>query len=99
MKSALSAKLADSNLMVLDGLDIDVPKTKEVSNVLSALVGASKLLVVDTNESRNFSLGVRNLPHVHFVRGESLNIYDVASHEKILMSKAAALRLQEVLGK
>lgn len=99
MKSALSAKLSENKLTVLADLAVDSPKTKEVDRILDALVGRSRLLIVDTGESRNFNLGTRNLPYVDLVRSESLNVYDVASHDQILMSKAAALRLQEVLGK
>ena len=98
MKSALSAKLAEAKLTVVADLEIPEPKTKQVVTALNALAGSAKLLIVDIGECRNFSLGARNLPGVNFVRTDNLNIYDVASHDHLLLSQAAAEKLQEVLG-
>ena len=98
MKSALSAKLAENKLIVVADLDIPEPKTRQVLAALSALAGSSSMLVVDTGESRNFSLGTRNLPGISYVRTDNLNIYDVASHDHIVLSQSAAQKLQEVLG-
>jgi large subunit ribosomal protein L4 len=98
MISALSAKLAENKLTVVDSLEIPEPKTKRVASALKVLAESPKLLIVDTGDSRNFSLGSRNLPGVSFVRTDNLNIYHVASHDHVLLSQAAVEKLQEVLG-
>ncbi len=99
MKSALSSKLAESQLTVLEDFSVAQPKTKEVQAVLSKFDLPGKVLVVDAGDQKNFYLGARNLPGVRYVRSGQLNIYEVVRSDSIFITKDALLRLQEVLSR
>jgi len=99
MKSALSAKMAGNKITVLEDLNIDQPKTKEVKSALQAFAGQGTILLVDSGNQRNFYLGARNLPKVNMVRGDQLNVYEVMNHDVLMVTKDAVMRLQEVLSR
>jgi large subunit ribosomal protein L4 len=99
MKSALSSKLAESQVTVLEDFSIPQPKTKEVKAVLKNFTLPGKLLIVDAGDQKNFYLGARNIPNVEYVRSGQLNIYEVVRSDSIFITKAALLRLQEVLSR
>lgn len=99
LKSALSEKIRQSQILVVDRLELDSHKTKEFTKVLSNLELDRKVLVVDSLENTNALLSSRNLPKVKYVPGSGVNIYDVLKYERILFTRDSILQLQEVLAK
>ncbi len=99
MRSALSAKLNENALTVVDAIAIDNPRTKEFKKILDGMGFTGKVLVVDSYENRNLDLSSRNLPKVKLVSGSSVNIYDVVNSNTLLFSKESILQLQEVLSR
>lgn len=97
VKSALSNKVLDQNLVVLEALAFDAPKTKELANVLNALSAESKTLIVTANKEENVFLSARNIPGVKVVTTEGVNVFDVLNHDKLIMTKEAAEKAGEVL--
>ena len=99
MRSALSAKLSENALMVVDAMKIDNPKTKEFKKLLEGMGSTGKVLVVDSYENRNLDLSTRNMPRVKLVSGSCVNIFDVVNSNTLLFSKESILQLQEVLSR
>jgi large subunit ribosomal protein L4 len=99
LRSALSAKLGDNCVLVVDSFKLDAPKTAQFRKVLDQLGGKRKVLVVDSGENRNLTLSSRNLPDVKLVPGTGVNIYDVVNSELLLFSREAILQVQEVLSR
>jgi len=97
LRSALAAKYQEQKLTVVDGLHPVEPKTKALSEVLRKLgVGKSVLLVSDAT-SRNLELSSRNIAHCDLVRHHAVHPYDILSHDGLVISEGAILRLQESL--
>ena len=99
LRSALSAKLGDSSVAVIDSFNLDGHKTKDFQKILTGLGGTGKVLIVDSGANRNLKLSSRNLPKVKLVPGTGVNICDVINHELLLFSKEAILQVQEVLSR
>lgn len=99
LRSALSAKLGDNSVAVIDSFNLDGHKTKDFQKILKGLGGTGKVLIVDSGENRNLQLSSRNLPKVKLVPGTGVNVYDVVNHELLLFSKEAILQVQEVLSR
>jgi large subunit ribosomal protein L4 len=97
--SALSAKLSENALTVVDSMKIDSPKTKDFHKVLKDLGFTGKVLVVDSFENKNLDLSSRNLPKVKLVSGTGVNIFDVVNSNTLLFSRESILQLQEVLSR
>jgi large subunit ribosomal protein L4 len=97
IKSALSSKVLDENILVLESLAFDAPKTKEFKDVLKALFVDSKVLIVTANLDENVALFARNLPGVTVVIADGINVLDVLNHGKLIITKAAVEKVEEVL--
>jgi large subunit ribosomal protein L4 len=97
LRSALSVKLRDGELKVVDAFGFTEPKTKGVRSVLDQLEATRKVLVVDNGENRNLQLGARNLEGVTLVESKEVTVYDLLGHELVLLSQAAATKLSEAL--
>ncbi|HHT42979.1 MAG TPA: 50S ribosomal protein L4 [Firmicutes bacterium] len=97
LKSALSAKAAAGNIVVLDQLTVREPKTKVMAGVFKAL-DVRKPLLVTAEWDKNVELSVRNIPGAVLAKSVGLNVYDVLNSEKLVMTKDAVARLEEVLG-
>jgi large subunit ribosomal protein L4 len=99
LRSALSAKLADEKLTVVDAWQLESHKTKAFRETLSRLDSATKtMLLVETQANRNLELASRNLEGVKLVAPHALQPYDLLRHDRLLLSKDAAVRLGESLG-
>ena len=100
LRSGLTLKAKNDNLVVLDSIKLDAIKTKEFTKVLDAFKANRKsLFVVDVNEEfDNAYMSARNIPGVVMTTVEGLNIYDLQNANKLFMTKAAAEKTQEVLG-
>ncbi len=99
MRCALSERLRNNELFVVDALNIESHKTKEFVKVLNNFGIERKLLVVDEGLNNNLYLSTRNIPGVKFVEVDGLNIYDVVHHNNIMFSLKAIEKVQEVLSK
>jgi large subunit ribosomal protein L4 len=97
IKSALSSKVLDENLVVLETLAFEAPKTKDFKGVLNALSVNSKALIVTADLDENVALSARNIPGVTVVTANGINVLDVLNHEKLIMTKAAVEKVEEVL--
>lgn len=96
LKSALTAKLAENQLLVIDQINISQPKTKEAAIWLKNLK-IDSALIVDDRENENLFRSVRNIPNVKAVDDEQLNIYDVLKYKWIVFSQRAFNSLVERL--
>jgi len=99
LRSALSAKLQDSKLTVVDGWALGSHKTKEFHQTLALLDGGARtVLVVENPGNRDLELASRNLQGVKIVAPAALQPYDVLRHDRLMLSKDAALHLGRSLG-
>ncbi|MEW9031120.1 MAG: 50S ribosomal protein L4 [Planifilum fimeticola] len=99
MKSALSSKVRDEELIVLDDLKMEQPKTREMVKVLGNLKADRKALVVSSTYDENVALSARNIPGVKFIQAEGLNVYDILNHDKLILTRDAVARVEEVWGR
>lgn len=98
LRSALSAKVNEENLIVLEALAFDAPKTKEFIKVLENLSIDKKALIVTAELDETVALSARNIPGVSVVTANGINVLDLAGHDKLVMTKAAVEKVEEVLG-
>ena len=93
--SALSSKVADNKIVVLDSFNLDEVKTKKFAEVMSNLK-VDKALVVIEGENKNVVLSGRNIPTVKVSATNEINTYDVLKYETLVVTKAAVEKLEEV---
>ena len=93
--SALSSKVADNKIVVLDAFNLDEIKTKKFAEVMSNLK-VDKALVVIEGENKNVVLSGRNIPTVKVSATNEINTYDVLKYETLVVTKAAVEKLEEV---
>ena len=98
LKSALSAKVLEQNFLVLDALTLDAPKTEDFKAVLAALEINKKALFVTAEVNENVVLSARNISGVTVVTAEGINVLDLLGHDKVVFTKAAVEKVEEVLG-
>lgn len=96
MKSALSSKVIDNNIIIVDELNFDEPRTKLMVQTLEALKAGKKTLVVTTNGDVNVIKSARNIPGVKPLGADSINVYDILKYETLLITRDAVARVEEV---
>ena len=98
VKSALSEKLRADELVILDQIEFDAPKTKQVVKMLDAFKADGKALIVKRKKkAANTILSARNLPGVKALTADGINIYDLVHYTKLFMTKSAVEKIEEVL--
>jgi len=97
IKSALSSKVIDNSIIVLDQLALNAPKTKDFAAILNNLKVDRKALVVTANYEDNVALSGRNIPGVKIVAADGINVRDVLVYDKLIITKEAVEKVQEVL--
>ncbi len=97
LRSALSAKLRDGELKIIQSFSLPDHKTRTMRAALERLEAGKTVLLVDNEDNRNLALGSRNLPGVRLLASRELTTYDLLGHERVLMSEAAARKLSEGL--
>lgn len=97
IKSVLSEKVAENNLVAVDALSFDAPKTKEFKQVLTSLSIDSKVLVVLETENEVAGLAARNLANVTVTTSDNVTVLDVVANDKILATQTALTQIEEVL--
>ena len=95
LKSALSSKVADSELIVFDALNIEAPKTKEMVKVLKA-VEAEKALIVLADKDETVERAAANIPGVKTTQVGTLNTYEVLKYKKLILTKDSVAKIEEV---
>ena len=95
LKSALTAKVQDNKLIVVDDLKFEAIKTKDMQNVLNNLK-AEKALVVTPAVDQNVVLSARNIPEVQTATVNTINVYDVMKHKTLVLTKDAVASIEEV---
>ncbi len=97
IKSALSSKVQENNVLVLEDLLMNAPKTKEMTSILTGLSIEKKALIVTADVNETVTLSARNIPGITVLTANSINVLDVLNHEKLVMTKAAVEKVEEVL--
>ena len=96
MKSALTSKVNNNELIVLDELVLDTPKTKEIVNMLNNLKVEKKVLIVLDETNENVVKSARNIPGVETTSVNTLNVYDILKYDNFIITKAAVEKVEEV---
>ena len=95
MKSALSAKVADQELVVFDSLQLAAPKTKEMVKVLNA-VSLEKALIVLPESDETVERAARNIPGVKTTLVGTLNPYEILKYKNLVLTSDAVKKIEEV---
>ena len=98
LRCALSAKAGGNDLLVLDSLKFDQPKTKDMIKLLAALSVDGRALVATGQPEENVIKSARNLPEIKTVPAKLLNIIDLTSYKKLLMTEEAVRQIEEMWG-
>lgn len=97
LKSALSQKVLDNEMTVLDNISMDAPKTKAMIKVLENLEAKRKTLIVMDEVNENVALSARNIPGVKVIDSKGLNVYDILDSTKLVITEEAVKAVEEVL--
>jgi len=98
IKSALSAKVQAGELLVMEDIAIKEPKTNTVVGMLDSLkIGDDKALIIVSATDENVEKSSRNIPGVKSITSQGLNVYDILYHDKVLVTKDAVSKIEEVL--
>lgn len=95
MKSALSSKVAEQDVVVFDALNLAAPKTKEMVKALGA-VGVEKALIVLSAPDETVERAARNLPGVKTTLVGTLNVYEILKYQKLVLTRDSAQKIEEV---
>ena len=96
LKSVLSAKVAETNLVVIDSIKMEAPKTKEFAAFLNAVGANCKALVVTAAADENVVKSGRNIPGCEVTFANLINVYDIVNATKLVVDKAALAKIEEV---
>ena len=96
MKSALSSKVAEKEIIVLDALTMEQPKTKEMIKVLGAVNAQKKALIVLPEKDVNVIKSASNIPGVKTTLVGEMNVYDIVNHTSFIVTKDAVSKIEEV---
>ena len=96
IKCALSDKVQSGDFLVLENLNFDIPKTKDVVKMLDAFKVEKKALIITADEAENVERSSRNIPGVKAIPAMGLNVFDILHHDKLFVTKDAVNRIEEV---
>lgn len=96
LKSALSSKVNTGDMLVLDSLQMEQPKTKDMAKILGNLK-VNEALLVTAEADQTVNKSARNIPGIKPLDATGLNVYDILAHTKLVMTKDAVARIEEVL--
>ena len=97
LRSALTYKVKNNELVVVDNLELSSLKTKEVKNLIMDLKLAGKVLFVTANEAEKLYLATRNLGYAACIMANDINVYDLVNADTVVMDEAAVKYIEEVL--
>ena len=96
MKSVLTAKVQEKELIVVDKFAMDAPKTKALRDALANMGAHEKALIVTANSDQNIVLSARNLPKTEVSTVGTLNVYDILKYDSLILTKDALDKIVEV---
>lgn len=96
MKSVLSSKVAEKEIIVLDELKFEAPKTKEMIKVLANVKAGKKALIVMAEKDENVIKSAANIPGVRTVLVNTMNVYEIVNHESFIVTQDAVKKIEEV---
>ncbi len=95
LKHALSSKVKDSQLLIIDQAEVFTPKTKELLAQFTKLNLSNALIISGGEVQNNFALAARSIPNIDVLPVQGINVYDILRREKLVLTKAAVEALQE----
>lgn len=96
MKSALSSKVIDNNIFVIDQFNIETPKTREFVKILDSLNIMNTALVVTADGNVNVNKSARNIPGIKPAKADFISVYDLLKYDALLITRDAVARIEEV---
>ena len=96
MKSALSSKVAEKEIIVLDELKFEAPKTKEMIKMLANIKAGKKALIVMAEKDENVVKSAANIPGVRTALVGTMNVYEIVNHESFIVTQEAVKKIEEV---
>ncbi len=96
LRSALSSKVREGKLLLVDNISLDEPKTKEIKSILTNLKAETRTLLVTAQPDKNIIKSVRNLPGVNVVVANQLSVVDILNHDCMVVTREALSRIEEV---
>ncbi len=96
MKSALTSKVAENEIIILDELKFDAPKTKEMIKVLENVKAAKKALIITGEKNENVIKSAANIPGVKTTMVSEMNVYEIVNHTSFIITKDAINKIEEV---
>ena len=96
MKSVLSSKVAEKEIIVLDELKFEAPKTKEMVKVLENIKAGKKALIVMAEKDDNIIKSAANIPGVRTALVNTMNVYEIVNHESFIVTQEAVKKIEEV---
>lgn len=97
LKSALSSKVINNEMVVLDKLELQAIKTKDMVSVLNGLNVERKALIVTGEANENVVLSTRNIPGILAITADRINVLDILDYDKFIVTEAAVKKIEEVL--
>ena len=96
MKSALSSKVAENEIIVVDELKFEAPKTKEMIKFLQAVNAEKKALIITAEKDENVVKSAANIPGVRTALATTMNVYEIINHNSLILTKDAVEKIEEV---
>lgn len=96
MLSALSAKVAENEMIVLDELKFEAPKTKEIVKMLENVKAGKKALIVTAEKDENVVRSAANIPGVRTALVSTMNVYEIINHDNFIVTAEAIKKIEEV---
>ena len=96
MKSALSSKVLNNEIIVLEELNLEEPKTKEMAKILTNINAGKKALIVMAEKNINIVKSANNIPNVKTINVNTLNVYDILNFDSFIITKDAVRKVEEV---
>lgn len=96
LKSVLTSKLQENELIVIDNVNFDAPKTKDFIKFLDAIKADKKALLVTAEKNENAVISSNNIPNVQTTVFNNINVYDILKHNSLILTKDALDKIQEV---
>ena len=97
IRSALTYKVKNNELVIVDNLELATAKTKDVKDLIVNLKLAGKVLFVTANDAENLYLATRNLGYAAVIMANQINVYDIVNADTVVMEEAAVKYIEEVL--
>ena len=96
LKSVLTSKVQENEIVVLDALKLDAPKTKDMIKVLENVKAGKKALIVTAEKDENIVKSAANIPGVRTALVGTMNVYEIVNHNSFIVTKEAIEKIQEV---